>query len=77
MNRPQVAYFLSGPLVYFPSDARTQAIHCQEEHEQAACQRADGACESHHGYQHLSVCGGMGKRAAELYLEGVQEKSPS
>ena len=22
MNRPQVAYFLSGPLVYFPSGAR-------------------------------------------------------
>jgi hypothetical protein len=24
MNRPQVAYFLSGPLVYFPSGARTE-----------------------------------------------------
>jgi hypothetical protein len=24
MNRPQVAYFLSGPLAYFPSGARSQ-----------------------------------------------------
>jgi hypothetical protein len=26
MNRPQVAYFLSGPLVYFPSGVRKRKV---------------------------------------------------
>jgi hypothetical protein len=32
MNRPQVAYFLSGPLVYFPSGARTER-QLQRDHD--------------------------------------------